>query len=72
MLRCCYTGRTGWLDESIICRVTVPAGQHVCSECGGDFCTQHITRCSACGETLCVRCSPYHLKICAFKDVGVA
>jgi hypothetical protein len=73
MLRCCYTsGRTELMDESIACGLPVRAGQHVCDECGGDFCFQHITRCDFCGETLCVRCSPYHNKICAFNDVGVA
>ncbi len=72
MLRCCYNGRTALVDESFVCRVAVAPGQHVCSECGGDFCHEHITRCDLCGEALCVRCSPYHLKICCFNDVGVA
>jgi hypothetical protein len=73
MLRCCYTsGRTELLDESIACEVPVRAGQHLCSECGGDFCSQHITLCPLCGESLCVRCSRYHARICVFNDVGAA
>lgn len=72
MLRCSYgIGSYEFMDEAI-CGTRIPAGQLVCSECGGDFCSQHLTACALCGETLCVRCSPFHAKVCAFNEVEAA
>lgn len=62
-------GTATLLEEGLTCGAPVSGPGRVCAECGGDFCSLHLTRCDYCGEAVCTRCAYRHAKVCAYNEV---
>lgn len=58
--------------EVLTCGAPLPGDGEVCAECGGEFCSLHLTRCDCCGEAVCARCAFHHGKVCSYNEVAAA
>src|SRR6266576_6626418 len=72
IVRCSYRLGGELPDEKVVCGELVLLPQHVCAECGGDFCAQHIIRCDFCGVLQCTHCGYYHAKACAYNEASAS